>query len=43
MSNHGDLADEIQRKSAEIDRWPTWAKPYDAPPPAPDPAGQPAD
>jgi hypothetical protein len=37
----GDLAAEIQRKSAEIESWPDWAQPFQPPsaaaPPAPPP------
>jgi hypothetical protein len=29
MRSDGTLAAEIQRKTAEIDDWPTWAKPYE--------------
>jgi hypothetical protein len=29
MSNRGELAEEIQRRSAEIDSWPSWAQPFD--------------
>lgn len=29
----GDLAAEIQRKSAEIESWPDWAQPYQPPSP----------
>lgn len=29
MSRPGELAEEIRRRSAEIDRWPDWAQPYE--------------
>lgn len=29
VSSDGRLAAEIQRKTAEIDDWPAWAKPYE--------------
>jgi hypothetical protein len=29
MIGNGTLAGEIQRKIAEIDSWPAWAKPYE--------------
>ncbi len=29
MSNRGELSEEIQRRSAEIDSWPRWAQPFD--------------
>jgi hypothetical protein len=29
MTGDGTLAGEIQRKTAEIDDWPAWAKPYE--------------
>jgi len=35
MSNRGELAEEIQRRSAEIDSWPSWAQPFDPSPAAP--------
>jgi hypothetical protein len=37
MTRNGSLGSEIQRKTAEIDSWPAWAKPY-KPPPPPTPA-----
>jgi hypothetical protein len=33
MSSDNTLAGEIQRKAAEIDDWPIWAKPYEQHPP----------
>ena len=46
MSGDGTLASEIQRKTAEIDHWPAWAKPYERQtpptPPASDHASTPA-
>ena len=34
MTTYGSLGDEIERKSAEIHSWPTWAQPFrpDSPP-----------
>jgi hypothetical protein len=29
MNGTGTLASEIQRRTAEIEDWPDWAKPYD--------------
>jgi hypothetical protein len=29
MTRNGRLGGEIQRKTAEIDDWPDWAKPYE--------------
>lgn len=33
MNGKGSLGNEIQRKTAEIEDWPNWAKPYDRQPP----------
>jgi hypothetical protein len=38
----GSLGAEIERRSAEIRNWPTWAQPYNPPqPPSGGPAGHP--
>jgi hypothetical protein len=37
MTGNGRLGGEIQRKTAEIDNWPDWAKPYEPQTPS-DPA-----
>lgn len=43
MTGDGTLAGEIQRKTAEIDNWPAWAKPYERQaPPAADGSSTPA-
>jgi hypothetical protein len=38
MTGDGTLAGEIQRKAAEIDNWPAWAKPYERQTPSTPPA-----
>lgn len=44
MIGNGALAGEIQRKTAEIDSWPAWAKPYERQtPPTEGHASTPAD
>lgn len=39
MTGDGSLGGEIQRKTAEIDSWPAWAKPYESQTPSAPPAG----
>jgi hypothetical protein len=38
MTGDGTLAAEIQRKAAEIESWPDWAKPYGHKTPSTSPA-----
>lgn len=38
MTGDGTLAAEIQRKAAEIESWPDWAKPYERKTPSTSPA-----
>lgn len=38
MIGNGTLAGEINRKTAEIDSWPAWAKPYECQTPSAPPA-----
>lgn len=38
MTSDGTLAAEIQRKAAEIESWPDWAKPYEHKTPSTSPA-----